>query len=192
MSQNSLHIVGIGGTLRDQSTSRFALEHALRAARAAGASVELLDLRLYDLPMYEPDKELADYTPNVRQFIAAIASADGLLISTAAYHGTLAGVTKNALDYLEFLSDTEYLHNKPVGLIATAGGDQADVNSIAAMVHVVHSLRGTVLPLSVPIHNASKVFDGGIPTGRTADRLAKLGALVVETAARFRPAPALA
>jgi len=33
MSQNTLHIVGIGGTLRDQSTSRFALEHALRAAR---------------------------------------------------------------------------------------------------------------------------------------------------------------
>jgi len=81
--------------------------------------------------MYEPDKELADYTPNVRQFVGAIANADGLLISTAAYHGTLAGVTKNALDYLEFLSDTEYLHNKPVGLIATAGGDQADVNSIA-------------------------------------------------------------
>jgi FMN reductase len=192
MSQHTLQIVGVGGTLQEHSTSRFALDYALKAAHAAGASVELLDLRTFDLPMYHLDKTLSDYGSPLRHFIKTIATADGLLISTAAYHGTLAGVTKNALDFLEFLSDTDYLHNKPVGLIATAGGDQAAVNTINALVHVVHSLRGMVLPLSVPIHNADKSFDGITPIGRTADRLTKMGAFIVETAARFQSVPALA
>lgn len=190
-TQNPVRVVGIGGTLREHSTTLWALQHALEAARAAGAVTELLDLRRCRLPMYEPDVELDDLGESVQDFVQRIKHADAFLISTAAYHGTLAGVTKNALDYFEYLSDAPrpYLHNKPVGLIATAGGDQAAVNSIAAMVHAVHSLRGFALPLSVPIHNAGKAFDaaGRVTDVRVANRLSQLGKMVVETALRFQP-----
>ncbi|MBL8164076.1 MAG: NAD(P)H-dependent oxidoreductase [Anaerolineae bacterium] len=193
MSQQPVHIVGIGGTLKNPSNSLRALRFALDAATSYGATIDLLDLRQLDLPMYDPDRELNDYPPQVVRFVRALHRADGLLISTAAYHGTLAGVTKNALDYLEFLSDhpRPYLLNKPVGLIATAGGDLADVNSINALVHVVHSLRGLALPLSVPIHNASKAFDadGQIVNDKVRTRLSQLGKLVVETAEQMRPEP---
>lgn len=186
-----VRVVGIGGTLREHSTTLWALQHALEAARAAGAVTELIDLRRYRLPIYEPDVELDDLDESVQDFIRRIKHADAFLISTAAYHGTLAGLTKNALDYLEYLSDAPrpYLHNKPIGLIATAGGDQAAVNSIAAMVHVVHSLRGFALPLSVPIHNAGKAFDDGgrVIDTRTANRLNQLGKMLVEIALRFQP-----
>ena len=197
MTSNSLiRVVGIGGTLRENSTSLWALQHALKSARAEGATTQLLDLRRLNLPMYQPDWELADYGENVQDFIRVMQHADAFLISTAAYHGTLAGVTKNALDYLEFLADAPrpYMHNKPVGLIATASGDMADVHSIDAMVNVVHSLRGFVLPLSVPIHNASKAFDkdGTVINEKIATRLTQLGKMAVETAAHFRPTSALA
>lgn len=43
-------VVGIGGTLREESTSLLALEAALRAAEEAGATTDLLDLRELDLP----------------------------------------------------------------------------------------------------------------------------------------------
>lgn len=193
----SVRIVGLGGTLRENSTSLWALQHALEAARAAGATIQLLDLRRLDLPMYQPDWELDDYGDGVQAFIRVMRHADGFLFSTAAYHGTLAGVTKNALDYLEFLADAPrpYLHNKPVGLIATAGGDLADVHSISAMVNVVHSLRGYALPLSVPIHNAGRTFDkatGSVTHEKTTARLTQLGKMVVEMAERFitQPEPA--
>ncbi len=186
----AVRVVGIGGTLREHSTSLWALQHALEAARTAGAVTELIDLRRYRLPMYEPDAELDHLDESVQDFVRRIKHGDAFLISTAAYHGTLAGLTKNALDYLEYLSDAPrpYLHNKPVGLIATAGGDQAAVNSIAAMVHAVHSLRGFALPLSVPIHHAGKAFDsdGHVIDTKTANRLNQLGKMVVETALRFR------
>ena len=188
-----IRVVAIGGTLRENSTSLWALQHALAAARDAGASTQLLDLRRAQLPILQPDWELVDYDENVRDFINVIRHADAFLFSTAGFHGTLAGVTKNALDYFEYLSEgpNPYLHNKPVGLIATASGDQAATNSIRAMVDVVHSLRGYVLPLSVPIHAAEKAFDStGHPTNeRITNRLTQQGRMLVETAARLKSNP---
>ncbi len=190
-SSTPIRVVGLGGTLRENSTSLWALQRALESARAEGATTQLLDLRRLDLPMYQPDWELEDYGTNVQDFVQIMRHADAFLFSTAAYHGTLAGVTKNALDYFEFLADAPrpYLHNKPVGLIATASGDMADIHSITAMINVVHSLRGYALPLSVPIHNASKAFDkeGNVINEKIATRLTQLGKMAVETAGHFRP-----
>ena len=186
-----LHIVGIGGTLREGSTSLLALEEALRAAEEAGATTELLDLRELDLPLYEPGKPLEEYGENVKELVEAMRRADALLWSTAAYHGTLAGVTKNALDFAQFLSRDErpYLQDRIVGLISTAGGGMAAVNAIGAMVNVVHALRGVAAPLSVPLTQSWTAFDeeGNIRNEGVAGWLESLGRLVVEMAARLGP-----
>ena len=185
------HVVGIGGTLRDGSTSLRALEEALRAAEEAGATTELLDLRELALPMYEPGKSLEEYGENVERLLEAMRGADAMLWSTAAYHGTLAGVTKNALDFAQFMGRDEkpYLQDKVVGLIATAGGGMAAVNAINAMVNVVHALRGVAAPLSVPVTQSWKVFDkeGNLRDDGAARRLEALGELVVEMAMKLGP-----
>ena len=184
-----LHVVGIGGTLREGSTGLSALKKALRAAEEAGATTELLDLRELDLPMYEPGKPLEEYGENVRELVEAMRGADALLLSTAAYHGTLAGITKNALDFAQFLARDErpYLEDRVVGLIATAGGSMAAVNATNAMVNVVHALRGVAAPLSVPVTQSWKAFDeeGNIRDEGVDGRLESLGRLVVELAAKL-------
>ncbi len=193
MTSSAIRIVGIGGTYRENSTSLWALQHALEVARAEGATTQLLDIRRVNLPMYQPDYELDDYEQNVKDYVRVMQHADGFLISTAAYHGSLAGVTKNALDFMEYLADAPrpYLHNKPVGLIATASGEMADVHSITAMINVVHSLRGIALPLSVPIHGAKHVFnaEGQVINEKIAARLTQLGKMVVEMAERMQITP---
>jgi FMN reductase len=190
----ALKVVGIGGTLRDGSTSLGALRRALAASDEAGAEIELLDLNELKLPMYEPRKPLREYGDNVRRLVGAMREADALLISTAAYHGTLAGVTKNALDYAQFLGKEEhpYFDGKVVGLISTAGGEQAATNANAAMVHTVHALRGVVAPLMVGITRAWQRTDdeGDITDDRYGRRLDDLGGLVVKLAEKFqREAP---
>ena len=57
-------VVGIGGTLRENSAS-------LGAAEDAGAEVELLDLNVLRLPMYEPGRPLDEYGENVRRLVGA-------------------------------------------------------------------------------------------------------------------------
>ena len=184
-----MKVVGIGGTLRENSTSLGALRRSLAAAEEAGAQVELLDLKELRLPMYEPGKPLDEYGESVRRLIEATREADALLVSTAAYHGTLAGVTKNALDFVQFLSNEEpaYLDGKAVGLISTAGGEQAAANANAAMVNVVHSLRGIVAPLMVGVTKAWQHTDDGgdITDDNYGRRLDSLGELVVDLAEKI-------
>jgi FMN reductase len=181
-----LKVVGIGGTLRENSTSLGALGRSLAAAEDAGAAVELLDLNELRLPMYEPGKTLDEYDEKLRRLVSAIRGADGLLVSTAAYHGSLAGVTKNALDFVHFLGADEpaYLDGKVVGLISTAGGEQAAANANAAMVNVVHSLRGIVAPLTVGVTRARQRTDdwGEITDENFGRRLDSLGTLVADLA----------
>ena len=188
-TDKKLHVVGIGGTLREGSRGLLALEEALRAAEEAGATTELLDLRELDLPMYEPGKPLEEYAENVRELVEAMRGADALLWSTAAYHGTLAGLTKNALDFAQFLARDErpYLQDKVVGLIATASGGMGAVNAINAMVSISHALRGVAAPLSVSVTQSWKTFDeeGNIRDEGVARRLESLGRLVVEMAAKL-------
>lgn len=182
--EGRLRVVGVGGTLRVGSASLGALRRALGAAEEAGAETALLDLRELRLPVYEPGRPLEDYGDNVLGFVEAVREADALLLSTAAYHGTLAGVTKNALDFAQFLGGEErpYFDGKVVGLISTAGGDQAATNANGAMVHVVHALRGVVAPLMVTIPKTWQRSDeeGNITDGGYGKRLDRLGRLVVE------------
>ena len=77
-----------------------------------------------------------------------------------------------------------------IGLISTAGGDQAAAHTTDAMVHAVHALRGVVAPLTVAIPRAWRLSDG---EGRITDenygrRLDRLGRLVVELAEKVNPA----
>ena len=184
--ERRIKVVGVGGTLREGSASLGALRRALAAAGEAGAETELLDLRELDLPMYEPGLPLDEYGLGVERLVEGLRGADAVLISTAAYHGTLAGVTKNALDFAQFLSggDHPYFDGKVVGLISTAGGEQAGANATGAMVHVVHALRGVVAPLVVSISKAWQRADGSgeITDEAYAGRLDALGRLVVELA----------
>ena len=181
-----IHIVGIGGTLSKTSKSLYALDYALNIAQTEGATItrySMLDLKL---PMFVPSTPLETQSSKIQEFVATMRSADAMIWSTGAYHGTLAGVTKNAIDFMEYLGggDNPYLHNKVIGLIATAGGDMAGVNTLGSMVHSVHSLRGIVVPMMVSIHNAKTVFDaeGNIISSKYEKKLHDLGKLVVEIA----------
>ena len=188
-----LRVVVIGGTLREESSSLGALRRALDAAEDAGARTELLDLRELELPMYEPGRPLEDYGPEVRRFVEAIRGADTLIVSTAAYHGTLTGVTKNALDLTQFLKGDErpYLEDRVVGLISTAGGDRAAANTTDALVHVVHALRGIVAPQMVAMGQAWRRTDqeGNVTDEGYGSRLDRLGRLVVEMAGGLSRGP---
>ena len=92
-------IVGIGGTTRPGSSSEKALRYALALAEAQGARVQLFDGAGINLPMYTPESSVR--SDHAQQMIAALRRANGVIISTPCYHGSVSGLVKNALDYTE-------------------------------------------------------------------------------------------
>jgi FMN reductase len=147
------HIVAIGGTTRPQSTTGRALEAALRIAEERGARTTMLTGEAISFANFDPDA--LDSGPAVARFLAVVREADGIVIGSPGYHGTLSGLIKNALDHLELTSRDErvYFTDMPVGLVATAAGWQAAVTTLTAMRGIVHALRGWPTPLGIAINS---------------------------------------
>jgi FMN reductase len=182
----TVKIVGLGGSLRPDSTSLAALRVALAAAEEAGAVTELYDLATLDLPMYDP--RLTD-APNVAHRLAeATCEADGMLWSSPLYHGTVSGAFKNAIDWLHLLADQDppYLSDKVIGLISTAGGVHG-LQAVNTMEFAVRSLRGWAVPLVVTIPRAWQLINdqGQIEDPLTLQNLTLLGREVVRAAQQF-------
>lgn len=152
-------IVGIGGTLRANSSSERALRRCLSLAETAGATTEIFtgaDLRM---PLYEPGSP--SISPACDRMIAALRAADGIILASPGYHGSISGTLKNALDYTEEMrGDTRvYFDGRAVGCIASAAGWQAAAATLSALRSIIHALRGWPTPLGIMMNSSEPVFD---------------------------------
>ena len=156
---NSPYIVAVGGTLRPGSSTEKAMQHVLDAADRAGARTRLISGPALQLPMYQPEN--AERTDAARDLVAQLALADGIILGSPGYHGSISGLIKNALDYAEDLRGDRrpYFSGRAVGCIATAGGWPGAVNTLGALRDIVHALRGWPTPLGAAINSSERVFD---------------------------------
>lgn len=146
------HIVALGGTSRPESATGRALAHCLELAEARGARTTMLTGEAINFPHYELGG--ASGNAAIAHFVAVLRDADAIIVGSPGYHGSLSGMVKNALDHVELLrkDDRPYFDGIPVGLVATAGGWQAAVSTLAALRTVIHALRGWPTPLGVAIN----------------------------------------
>jgi FMN reductase len=155
------YIVAIGGTLRSNSSTEWAMRHVLAAAQRAGARTNLISGSLLQLPLYQPEN--LDRGERARFLVTELARADGIIVGSPGYHGSISGLVKNALDYAEDLrTDVRpYFSGRAVGCIATAAGWPGAVNTLGALRDIVHALRGWPTPLGAAINSTENVFDEG-------------------------------
>lgn len=174
-------VVALCGSLRDESRTRPALEHALSAAEDVGATTRLIDLRNFDLPVYDADVDEAGDAERLRRIVR---EADAVLLGTPMYHGSYSSVLKTALDYCGF----DEFEDKTVGLLAVSGGG-FPVTALEHMRSVCRALSAWVIPHQVAIPNSSSaVDDGEFTDAALAGRTATLGRRAVEYA-NIQPDP---
>lgn len=184
-------IVGIGGTTRNGSLTEAALQLALDAAARMGARTRLFGGADLLLPPYQAG---VDAGAAAAALVRALREADGVLVATPSYHGSISGLVKNALDYTEDLRRDErvYLEGRAVGCIVCADGPQAIGSTLAALRSIVHALRGWPTPIAVGIHSPARPLDpqrGHDP--QVVSQLETVAGQVVRFA-RFQHAGALA
>lgn len=175
-------IVGIGGSLRAGSYSQIALEIAARRVEVLGAEVEVLDLRQMNLPFCNGEDEYPDY-PDVEKLQNAVKAADGLILSTPEYHGSLSGVLKNALDLMSF----EQLDNKVTGLISVLGG-QPNSNALNDLRVIMRWVHAWVIPEQIAVGQAWQAFspDGKILDEKLSQRFDSFAQSLVDNTRKLR------
>lgn len=152
-------VVGLGGTLSPNSSTEKAIQTSLDGAAEGGAEILLIPGPALEMPIYAWERK--ERTPEAQNLIAVLRQADGIIIGSPGYHGSISGLIKNALDYTQDMAEDEwpYFHGRPVGSITTGAGWQGAVTTLTALRGIVHALRGWNTPLGVAINTAQQMFD---------------------------------
>lgn len=189
MARKQPLIVGIGGTLAQNSSTARLLKHALDICEEAGAQTRLFTANALELPFYAPGRELASSAAST--LVAAMREADAIILSSPGYHGSISGLIKNALDYTEEMAEDSrpYFDGLPVGLIAAGSGWQGANTTVAALRSIVHALRGWPTPLAVALNSRQPLFDaeGQLVATQVDEQIRAMAGQIMQFLERARP-----
>ncbi|HET8596721.1 MAG TPA: NAD(P)H-dependent oxidoreductase [Castellaniella sp.] len=131
-----IHILAIGGSLRQGSYNRLLIEQARRQA-PQGAIIEIAELS--DVPLYDGDVEAQGLPDSVKRLAAQASRADAFLIATPEYNYSVPGVLKNAIDWLS-RAHTAPFSGKPAAIISASmswlGGARAQYHLRQILVYL--------------------------------------------------------
>ena len=181
-------ILGLGGTSRNGSSSERVLRVALESAEKLGARTHVVAGDDMVLPMYNP--VALERAEKATRLVELFRQADGIVIASPAYHGSISGLLKNAIDYTEDLrSDRRvYWDGCAVGFICCAAGWQAGAQTLTALRSVVHALRGWPTPFGAIVNTSLPIFDekGALVDESIRGQLELVGSQVTDFVMRSR------
>ncbi|REC74359.1 NADPH-dependent FMN reductase [Chryseobacterium elymi] len=161
---------------RPESTSGRISRYFAERLEPSGFQTEIFTLADSGIPLF--DTSLTKAPLAVERMSKLFLEADIHFWMAPLYHGSIPGVMKNCLDWLEVTANhyQPYLTDKTVGLVCWADGLQA-MQGINTMDAVAKSLRAWPLPFSIPIIR-SALFDPEDPAKISALYSAKFDKMI--------------
>lgn len=163
-AETSVTIAAIGGSLRAGSYSRALLR---AAARELPPDVRLT---IWDglerVPPFNEDLEVGPAPEGVAELRRQIADADGVLIATPEYNGSIPGQLKNALDWASRPRGAAVLEGKPAAALSASPSPRGAARALADLRKVLTVIGADLIEteLAVP-----QVHTQVTPGGRVAD-----------------------
>jgi len=129
------------------------------ASKRSDITVEIIDLKTYNLPFLDDEISPASRTvitdTTIQAWSDKIKSADAFIIVTPVYNAGPPGVLKNALDLLY-----HEWNKKPVGFVGYSGGSSGGSDVIAQLRHITkQGLEMIPVEQDVKIPNSWKALD---------------------------------
>ena len=144
-----MNILAFAASGNRQSINRTLASYA--AHMIEDASIEVLDIGDYEMPIFSDDREKELGQPEqAKAFFRKISDADAIVVSYAEHNGSYTAAYKNLFDWTSRI-DTKVFQSKPVVYLSTSPGPGGAANVLAAAVssapHFAANIRASV---SVP------------------------------------------
>lgn len=189
----SPRILAFGGSLRRDSFNQKLAALAAEGAREAGATVTLIALRDFPLPVFDEDLETASGMPEpARRLKELFRAHDGLIIAAPEYNSSITAALKNALDWV---SRTERDDEPPLAafaghtaiLCAASPGALGGLRGLVHLRAILGNVGVTVLPDQVAVGKAYEAFqaDGSLAAEKQATRVKNLGSQLARHLAKL-------
>ncbi|WP_105134311.1 NADPH-dependent FMN reductase [Streptococcus suis] len=150
-----MKLLGLVGTNSARSTNRKLLQY-IKQHFADKADIELVEIK--DLPVFNKpaNRELPE---SVKELVAKIESADGVIIGTPEYDHSIPAVLMNALAWVSY--GVYPMLNKPVMITGASYGTLGSSRAQLQLGQILNApeLKATVLPDEFLLSHSMKAFD---------------------------------
>jgi len=129
------------------------------------ASVELLDLKEYNFPLFEERLRFFDQPSALMlAFAEKVKNADGVIIVTPEYNGGYPSSLKNVIDLLY-----DEWKRKPVAISTNSSGPFGGAQVITSLQFSLWKIGAWTVPAMFPVPKVHEAFDGnGVPSDEVA------------------------
>lgn len=166
----SPQLVAFSGSTRKGSFNSAILRYAANAANGAGAEVDLVDLRDFELPLFNQDLEAESGLPEAaRELKAKFLRADGFILASPEYNSAFSALMKNTIDWCSRAeSDDEAplaaYAGKSALLLSASPGALGGLRGLYSLRSLLQNIRVTVYPDMLAIGAAHQVIgsDGSL------------------------------
>ncbi|HYF15079.1 MAG TPA: NAD(P)H-dependent oxidoreductase [Phycisphaerales bacterium] len=186
-------ILAFAGSLRRDSYNKKLVKVAARGAERAGATVTYIDLRDYDLPMFDEDYEAEKGLPEAGKRLKDLfREHHGLLVASPEYNSSISGVLKNTIDWLSRPEPNQpplsAFSEKVAGLMAASPGALGGLRGLVHLRAILGNIQVTVLPDQVAVMKSHEAFDdtGNLKDAKQRESIEKLGEKVARVVTKLR------
>lgn len=186
-------VVAFAGSTRQDSLNSKLIRVAAAGAKVAGASVRLLDLTDYTMPLYNGDLEKEHGLPAAaRELKEIMRRSDGLLVAAPEYNSSITPLLKNTIDWVSRAEDGEpplvAYRGKVAGLLSASPGRLGGLRGLVHLRAILTNCGMHVIPAQRAISGAASAFDesGDMISESDRDGVYAVARSLVETAGKLR------
>jgi NAD(P)H-dependent FMN reductase len=175
-------ILAFAGSLRRESFNKKLVPIAAKAARDAGAEVTQIDLKDFQLPLFDQDLEAEGGMPeNGKKLKQLFIDHDGLLIACPEYNSSITAVLKNTIDWVSRPSLGEpslvAFRGKVATLLSASPGALGGLRGLVHVRSILSNIGVIVLPDQIAVAKAHEAFnaDGSLKDAKHQAGIEGLG-----------------
>lgn len=155
----------LAGSVRQDSTNKKLAQFAAKLAEQAGAEATYIDLKDYNMPLYDGDWEAENSLPaHAVKLKKIFQEHDGIFIASPEYNSSFSPLLKNALDWIsrpheENEAPLIAYKGKAVALGAVSPGGLGGLRGLVPLRMMFGNIGVFVTPTQVAIANGFQAFD---------------------------------
>lgn len=158
-------ILAFAGSSRKASFNKKLVKIAALGAEQAGASVTIIDLGDYTMPLFNQDLEQEQGMPeNARRFKALMIEHDAFMIASPEYNSAFSPLLKNVIDWASRAESADEppltaYRGKIAAIMAASPGGLGGLRGLVFLRMLLANLGVLVLPEQQAIPEAYKAFN---------------------------------
>ena len=181
MRRRMTKLLVVAGSTRTGSFSKQLAKAATKLAVAAGHAATFVDLREFEMPLYDGDLEAAQGLPaGALRLRTLMRQHDALLVVTPEYNASIPAVLKNALDWLSrpyaAEPDVSVFQDRVAGVMASSPGALGGMRALVHLRQILMNLGLLVITEQFALGGAGKAFaaDGSLADAKQAASVQKV------------------